>query len=103
MSRFSYSLEERDLSTIPETEIISAAETGYMISQKGTKLVRITSSAVLKTGYDVCQQGADNMDYILRNSHGHIRVPRVYRYFNLGGLGYLVTEYIDGTSLDRIP
>ena len=32
-----------------------------------------------------------------------VKVPRFYRYFRIGKRGYIVMEFIDGISLDKIP
>ncbi|KAF1949712.1 hypothetical protein CC80DRAFT_497283 [Byssothecium circinans] len=98
-----YPLEGRDLSAVTEIEFVHAAKTGPLIFNEGTKVVRITSTAVLKIGFEIHPQEALNMEYISNHSDEQIRVPHVYRSFASGDLGYIAMEYIDGNSLDAIP
>lgn len=98
-----FPLEGRDLSTVTESEFIHAAKTSPLICGKGTRIVRITSAAVLKIGVEVRPQEALNMEYVFSHSNGHIRVPYVYQSFTSGNLGYIVMEFVDGDSLDAIP
>ncbi|KAI1513425.1 Phosphotransferase enzyme family protein [Pyrenophora tritici-repentis] len=76
---------------------------GVIIFDKGTKLVRITTTAGINIAIDVLPQEALNMEYVRKFSNGEIRIPRVYRYFMSGEQGYIVTDFIDGGSLDAIP
>jgi hypothetical protein len=98
-----FPLEGRDLSTVTDTEFVHAAKTGPIICGKGTKIVRITSTAVLKIGVEVRPQEASNMEYVFDHANGHIRVPYVYRTFISGNLGYIAMDFVDGESLDVIP
>jgi serine/threonine protein kinase len=98
-----HSLEDINLSTVPVSELLRAAENCPVISWKGTKIIRLTSTAVLKIGVEVSLQEVLNMRHIHYHSNGRIHIPRVYRYFLSGGLGHIVMEFVDGESLDAVP
>lgn len=96
-------LEGRDLATVSESEIIQAAESGLLISQQGTKVIKIAKNAVVKIGFEVSQGEASTMEYVSNHFQGNIRAPQVRRCFSLEGLGYLVMEFANGETLDRKP
>lgn len=98
-----FPLEGQDLATVTEAEFIRAAKTGPLISGKGTKIVRISSTAVLKISVEVHPQEALNMEYVFNHSNGQIRVPYVYRTFASENIGYIVMQFIDGECLDAVP
>lgn len=98
-----YPLERRDLSTINKAEFIRAANIAPIIHEKGTKIVMITKTAVMKIRFEVLRQEALNIEYVYNNSHGQLRVPRIYRSFYTKGIGYIVMEFINGDSLDATP
>ncbi|KAF2690370.1 hypothetical protein K458DRAFT_413144 [Lentithecium fluviatile CBS 122367] len=98
-----FPLEGRDLSAVSDAEFVQAANIGTLISCNGTKIVRITSTAVLKIGFEVGLQEALNMEYVSTHSNGQIRVPHVYRTFTSKNIGYIAMDYIDGHCLDAIP
>jgi hypothetical protein len=64
--------------------------------------VKITSTVVLKIGFEVYEQEARNMMYVSTHSGGRIRVPHVHRFFMSKEFGYLTMDFIDGGSLDAI-
>ncbi|PVH92352.1 hypothetical protein DM02DRAFT_620000, partial [Periconia macrospinosa] len=67
----------------------------------GHSVVRISKDAVVKCGFGITKEEADNQAqaYSLINQ-AIIRVPRVYRFFTHKGIGYIVMEFVDGESLN---
>lgn len=98
-----FPLEGRDLFTVTDIEYIHAAKNGPVLFKKGTKIVRNTSTAVLKISMEILPQEAANMTYIAEHSNEQIRVPRVYRTFTSGYTDYITVEFIDGECLDAKP
>jgi hypothetical protein len=101
-SNFPYPLEGRNLLEVTNEEFIQAAEEGLPVSDRGTKIVKITSTVILKIGVEVYEQEALNMLYVSAHSGGQILVPQVHRFFTSNGLGYLAMDFIDGGSLDTV-
>lgn len=64
-------------------------------------VVKISDRAVVKYGEGVREEEANNLRraYVLLDRN-IVRVPRVYRFFIHGRLGYLVMEYIDGRIVE---
>ncbi|KAF1360754.1 kinase-like protein [Lizonia empirigonia] len=67
----------------------------------GHSVVRISRDAVVKCGFGITQEEAENQAqayYLIDPTI--IRVPRVYRYFAHEGIGYIIMEFIDGEPLN---
>jgi serine/threonine protein kinase len=77
----------------PDRIVISELEGGHSI-------IRISKDVIIKCGFSVTQQEADNQDkaYYLVDQK-IIRVPRVLRYVRSPDTGYLIMEFIDGEPL----
>jgi hypothetical protein len=101
-SNFPYPLEGRNLSEVTDQEFIQAGREGLTIFDYDRKIVKITSTVVLKIGLEVDEQEARNIVYVSTHSGGQIRVPQVHRFFTSGRFGYLAMDFIDGGSLDKI-
>jgi hypothetical protein len=101
-SNFLFPLEGRNLSEVTDQEFVQAAREGLVISDRRTKVVKITSTVVLKIGAQVYEQEARNMVYVATHSRGYVHVPHLFRFFTSEGLGYLAMDFIDGDSLDTI-
>lgn len=71
-----------------------------------TKAVKILPDVAVKFGIGIYQSEATTIDYVFRHSDKTVlRVPQVYRFFTHGELvdmpfGYIVMEYISGTTLE---
>lgn len=73
----------------------------------GRLVVRIAENAVIKYGLGVTASEAATQAYVHRYIDPSIfRVPKVFRFFeeksDFGSTGYLVMEFIEGTTLDRL-
>ena len=71
------------------------------------KVVKLSGVAVVKFGRGLSADEAANQAFAHSHSGTKLRVPEVYRFFqtrdNFGSVGYLVMEYIAGTSLAKRP
>ncbi|KAJ9266956.1 hypothetical protein DTO195F2_891 [Paecilomyces variotii] len=66
----------------------------------GRLLERILGDIIVKYGWSVTGDEAANQVYAYHQSLGtNIRVPKMYRYFQKSGIGYLLMEFIDGIPL----
>lgn len=89
----------------PEAQVISGKKGGRWV-------VRLSESIAVKAGWSITPEEAANQDYAHACSwNSGLKVPKVYRYFQLSSVdrysqlssvGYLVMEFIDGTSLEKI-
>ncbi|MCJ1399198.1 hypothetical protein MMC11_002400 [Xylographa trunciseda] len=100
-----------DYHNASEKSLVDACKSGqYPIiggCEFGRHVVLIENDAVIKYGYGVTAAEAATQAYV----HSHVdisifRVPKVYRFFeeesDLGSIGYLVMEFIEGTTLDDL-
>lgn len=80
----------------PDRTIISEFEGGLSV-------VKLSEDAIVKCGYGVTQLEAQNQQkaYELINP-AIIRIPRIYRFFTYGMVGYIVMEYCHGEALSSI-
>ncbi|TID16837.1 hypothetical protein E2P81_ATG09396 [Venturia nashicola] len=101
-----------DHNTASDDELIAFCKTpGHALSHELPYIVQLSDTAIVKFGVGVYEEEANNQRraFDLLNPHT-VRVPRVYRFFQLEieyGMteGYLVMEYIDGDipSPERYP
>lgn len=73
----------------------------------GRLVVQISQNAVVKYGSGVTAAEADTQAYVYEHIDPSIfRVPEVYQFFeeesDWGLIGYLVMEFVDGTTLDAL-
>ncbi|KAL1613567.1 hypothetical protein SLS56_012253 [Neofusicoccum ribis] len=82
-----------------------AGKRGPIVSEVegGLSVVRISDDAVVKFGFGVSQAEADNQKRAYELVDPTIaRIPRVYRFFTAGQVGYIVMEYVEGKTLDSL-
>ena len=84
-----------DLCHNPDAENVNS-------TTEGRRIVKVSPKVVIKSDWTVMLEEAANQQYAY-SCGSDFRVPKVYRYFRSSGKGYLVMEYLDGISLDRIP
>ncbi|CAN9241599.1 unnamed protein product [Alternaria alternata] len=67
----------------------------------GRSVIKISDDTVVKCGFGVTQEEARNQlrayDLIDQTI---VRVPRVHRFFEKDGTGYIIMEYVDGKPLN---
>ncbi|KAK2813222.1 hypothetical protein FQN50_000900 [Emmonsiellopsis sp. PD_5] len=69
----------------------------------GRAFKQLTPKSIVKYGWSVTADEAANQKHAYLQSLGtKINVPKVYRYFEMSGIRYLVMEFIDGISLATI-
>jgi Phosphotransferase enzyme family len=69
----------------------------------GRSFTKLTPDVIVKYGWSVTADEAANQKHAYLHSPGtKINVPKVYRYFRQSNVGYLVMEFIDGISLEKI-
>lgn len=68
-------------------------------------LARISNDVIVKCGWSVTPEEAANHEfaygYSSRFSDG-LKVPRILRYFKICNVGYLVMEFVEGVSLEKV-
>ena len=66
----------------------------------GTRLVRFSDTTIIKFGLDITPAEAATQRYVWEHANQDIfHIPEPYRFFQDGPIGYLVMEYLVGTSL----
>ncbi|KAF2759358.1 kinase-like protein [Pseudovirgaria hyperparasitica] len=101
-----FPLEGRDILSIPQAELILAAETAPTIhALDRNRVSRITRGLVIKSHTYTLPSEVNAMELVAEKTS--IRVPKVHRSFFVQSyglfqsLGYIVMDYIDGLSLDK--
>lgn len=66
-------------------------------------LARISDDLIVKCGWSVTPEEAANQEFIYNLSRtSDLKVPKIYRYFRIHKIGYIVMEFIHGISLEKI-
>jgi thiamine kinase-like enzyme len=83
-----------------QDEIVKYIPFGHIIyDEGGTKICKLNDTAtIVKYGPTVTELEAMNMEYV--RQHTTILVPRVFLYFTLSDIVYIVMEYIQGVMLE---
>jgi len=100
-------LEGYDISKVPQQELIAAAATAPSLHTLGsTKIARVSRNLVIKKCPQLLPAEAEAMRLVTQKTS--IRIPKIYRYFNIygtGGIynstGYIVMDYVKGTLLSN--
>jgi hypothetical protein len=67
-------------------------------------LAKLSDDVIVKCGWSVTPEEAANQEFAYKHSCvSGLKVPKVYRYFRMGNIGYIVMEFISGTSLEEVP
>ncbi|KZF19911.1 kinase-like protein [Xylona heveae TC161] len=99
-----------DLSSLSNEDIVYFCNTTKSeingSSEGGRRIIRLSSDIVVKAGWSVTAEEAANQAYAYTQTSAckntGLTVPQVYRYFRTSGTGYLVMEYVQGISLEKI-
>jgi aminoglycoside phosphotransferase len=95
-----------DLSAPSDSEVASLCRNPNAIlsgDPDARCLVKLSNEVVVKFGWSVTPEEAANQAFAYDYSHScDLKVPRVFRYFRLSDVGYIVMEYIGGTSLEKV-
>lgn len=66
-------------------------------------LAKISDDVIVKCGWSVTPEEAANQEFVYQFScTGDLKVPKMYRYFRIRDIGYIVMEFIRGTSLQEV-
>lgn len=96
-----------DLNTLSNEDIVSLCDSPdrHIISgsKGGRQVIRLSSTIVVKTGWSVTPEEAANQEHAHRClCSSDVKAPKVYRYFQTSGVGYIVMENVQGVSLEKI-
>jgi Phosphotransferase enzyme family len=95
-----------DLTTLSNTDLVRLCErpdcqlVGGSIG--GRRFVKLSPGVIVKYGWSVTPEEAANQEFA-HSCRSDLRIPEVYRYFRVSDVGYLVMEFMDGISLEKIP
>lgn len=66
-------------------------------------LAKISDDVIVKCGWSVTHEEAANQEFVYKFSRTcDLKVPKIYRYFRIHDIGYIVMEFIHGTSLEKV-
>lgn len=66
-------------------------------------LAKISDDVIVKCGWSVTHEEAANQEFVYKFSCTcDLKVPKIYRYFRRHNIGYIVMEFINGTSLEKV-
>lgn len=68
-------------------------------------LARISNDVIVKCGWSVTPEEAANQEFVYSYSlrfSGGLKVLRIYCYFRLGNIGYMVMEFVEGVLLEKV-
>ena len=64
---------------------------------------RLSDNIIVKCGWSVTAEEASNQELAFKFSYPkELSVPKIYRYFRVGRVGFIVMEYIRGVSLENV-
>ena len=64
---------------------------------------RLSDVIIVKCGWSVTAEEASNQELAHKYAiPEEINVPKIYRYFRLGRVGYIVMEFVSGLSLENV-
>jgi len=67
-------------------------------------LAKLSDDVIVKCGWSVTPEEAANQDFVYKYSCVcDLKVPKIYQYFRMHNIGYIVMEFIHGTSLEKVP
>ncbi|KAJ9210187.1 hypothetical protein DTO166G4_8199 [Paecilomyces variotii] len=66
-------------------------------------LAKLSDNVIVKCGWSVTPEEAANQEFAYKYSYAcDLKVPKIYRYFRMRNIGYIVMEFIEGTSLEKV-
>lgn len=69
-------------------------------------LAELFNDVIIKCGWSVTPEETANQEFVYSYSFclsGGVKFPKIYRYFRISNIGYIVMEFVEGISLEKIP